>query len=620
MQVMNCLLPIFLLTVVLSGCNGHSDTAALSSFNLSDISAGTSDVKQMTLTWTSASDDTGVAYVVCQKDTNESNDCNSLATVTDSLTATITVDSLVAAVSAEYFILASDGTDIELSNEEMLTADTVTQMIGYVKASNTEADDAFGYSVALSADGNTLAVGAFLEDGDEDTVRDSGAVYIFRYANDRWTQVAYLKASNAGQEDYFGWSLALSSDGSTLAVGAYFEDNESTGVQSEVTGNDTTDSKDSGAVYLFSDVSGSWIQTAYIKASNTWKNDRFGWSLALNADGSILAVAANLEDNGATGVQNNGSDITDSGTALNSGAVYLFSDVSGSWAQTAYLKASNSEQGDQFGRSVALSSDGKTLAVGSFREDNSTSVLDNDVTDFVSGVEADVKDYGAVYLFVSDENGNWAQDAYIKASNIGASDLFGYSVSLNSNGTRLAVAAHHEGSSVNGIVTDITEQMTYDNDDAVKSGAVYMFDYINNSWTQTAYIKASNTGEDDRFGKAVVLSSDGNTLAVGANQEDNSISGIVSDISEQMNDDATDVGAVYLFSHTDGNWEQSAYIKASNSEEEDNFGIGLSMNEDGSILVVGAPHEGTSATGVISDGSELDSARDALNSGAVYIY
>ncbi|MGX9417535.1 hypothetical protein ACWU4D_09310 [Vibrio sp. WJH972] len=620
MQLMTCLLPIFLLTVVLSGCNGHSDTTALSSFNLSDMSAGTSDVKQMTLTWTSASDDSGVDYVVCQKDTSKDYDCDPITAVTDSLTATITVDSLVAAVSAEYFILASDGTDIELSNEEMLTADTVTQMIGYVKASNTEADDAFGYRVALSADGNTLAVGAFLEDGDEVAVEDSGAVYLFSYDGEHWEQTAYLKADNAGVRDYFGYSLALNEDGSTLAVGAYNQNNQSYDQVINDLGNYVA--YGDGAVYLYEKTNNGWGKTDYLQASNREKRDNFGWSLALNASGDILAVGANLENSSAKGVQNNGTNITENNNdANNSGAVYLFGKADNYlWEQTTFLKASNSDKGDQFGRSVALSSDGKTLAVGSFREDNSTSVLDNDVTDFVSGVEADVKDYGAVYLFVSDENGNWAQDAYIKASNIGASDLFGYSVSLNSNGTRLAVAAHHEGSSVNGIVTDITEQMTYDNDDAVKSGAVYMFDYINNSWTQTAYIKASNTGEDDRFGKAVVLSSDGNTLAVGANQEDNSISGIVSDISEQMNDDATDVGAVYLFSHTDGNWEQSAYIKASNSEEEDNFGIGLSMNEDGSILVVGAPHEGTSATGVISDGSELDSTRDALNSGAVYIY
>ncbi len=105
--------------------------------------------------------------------------------------------------------------------------------IGYVKASNTRAFDGFGESVALSADGNTLAVGAPGEDsaatgvgGDQlnDLFATAGAVYVFIRAGAAWSQQAYLKASNSRADDIFGFSVALGADGNTLAVGAAGED------------------------------------------------------------------------------------------------------------------------------------------------------------------------------------------------------------------------------------------------------------------------------------------------------------------------------------------------------------------------------------------------------------
>jgi hypothetical protein len=128
----------------------------------------------------------------------------------------------------------------------------------YVKASNTRAGDSFGYSsVSLSADGSTLAVGAYGEDsnatgvgGDEsdDSAAASGAVYIFARSGTSWSQQAYVKSSNTGVDDNFGYSVALSDDGNTLAGGAYVEDGDATGVG----GNQNSNSAiDSGAVYVF---------------------------------------------------------------------------------------------------------------------------------------------------------------------------------------------------------------------------------------------------------------------------------------------------------------------------------------------------------------------------------
>ena len=130
-----------------------------------------------------------------------------------------------------------------------------------LKTFNTESRDRLGSgwhgAVALSADGNTLAVGAPQEDssaaGIDGDKRDNasslaGAAYLFRFSNNAWQQRAYIKASNTEAEDFFGWKLAISAAGDTLVIGATREDSDATG-----TGGDQTDNSvaDSGAVYTY---------------------------------------------------------------------------------------------------------------------------------------------------------------------------------------------------------------------------------------------------------------------------------------------------------------------------------------------------------------------------------
>jgi hypothetical protein len=130
-----------------------------------------------------------------------------------------------------------------------------TEVQAYIKASNTGANDLFGWRVALSGDGNTLAVGAFGEDGSGTGVNpasnegasDSGAAYVYRRTGATWAFEATIKASNTGAGDQFGWSVALSGDGNTLAVGAQFEDGSGTGVNPA--SNEGADG--SGAVYIY---------------------------------------------------------------------------------------------------------------------------------------------------------------------------------------------------------------------------------------------------------------------------------------------------------------------------------------------------------------------------------
>src|SRR5688572_2526068 len=266
------------------------------------------------------------------------------------------------------------------------------RQIAYLKASNPDASDHFGcggenhghngQSVSLSADGRTLAVGAPHESSAargsngnqrDNSVFDAGAVYVFTRASDSWTQQAYVKPSNPQPGAEFGHYVALSADGNTLAVSAYWEASNATGIN----GNQRDESiPQAGAVYVFTRAGGTWIQQAYIKASNTGEagtadsfgeGDQFGWSLALSRDGNTIAVGALTEDSASTGV--NGDQRNNS--ALGAGAVYVFARTGNTWGQQAYVKPSNIDAGDMFGYSVSLSAVGDTLAVGSFDEDGS---------------------------------------------------------------------------------------------------------------------------------------------------------------------------------------------------------------------------------------------------------
>jgi trimeric autotransporter adhesin len=267
----------------------------------------------------------------------------------------------------------------------------------YVKASNPGPGDLFGSALVLDGDGDTLVVGSWDEDGNgvgpfaqlDDSVAGAGAAYVFtRSAMGTWSQQAYLKASNPGAGDYFGYDVALSDSGDTLAVSAVNEDSSASGVG----GNQADDSaSNSGALYVFErSMMGAWSQQAYIKATNPGVNDRMGRSIALSGDGNVLAGGVDAEDGGTTGIGGNQADES----ASAAGAVQVFvRDPFGTWSPRAYVKAPNTGAGDMFGSGVALSGDGNTLAVGAYGEDGSATGIGGDQSN-------DSMSYaGAVYLY-----------------------------------------------------------------------------------------------------------------------------------------------------------------------------------------------------------------------------
>jgi hypothetical protein len=361
----------------------------------------------------------------------------------------------------------------------------------YLKASNPDAGDRFGASVAL--DGDTIVIGAYLEDGDgaggqaDNSTEASGAAYVFNRTGATWSQQAYLKASNPGLGDVFGVSVAIADD--TIVVGAQGEDGNGPG------GPANNSAEESGAAYVYTRTGASWSQQAYLKASSPVIAAIFGDSVAISGD--TIAVGAWGEGEGG----------------YNSGAAYVYTRAGAAWTEQAHLKASNAGANHRFGDSIAI--DGDTTVVGAPTEGR----------DIYDDWES-----GAAYVFTRSAETR-SQQAYLKATNVGRGDKFGESVAID--GDNIVVGATGEDGNGIGGPGDNSVQA---------SGAAYAFIRRAGTWFEHGYLKAAAPGVTDRFGASVAI--DGETIALGAPNEDGNATGVN---GSQADNSASDSGAAYIF-------------------------------------------------------------------------
>ncbi len=462
-----------------------------------------------------------------------------------------------------------------------LTIDPLFQQQAYLKASNAETDDRFGYSVA--AYGDTLVVSARNEEGNSSSTvgmtnnlsTHAGAVYVFIRSGTTWNQQAYLKASNAGGGDVFGSSVAIFGD--TLVVGAPGEDGDS----SSTVSSPNNSASDAGAAYVFTRSGSTWSQQAYLKASNAGVGDSFGTSVAISGD--TVVVGSYREDgdsNSTVGTPNNSADAA--------GAAYVFTRSGSTWSQQAYLKASNTETNDWFGYSVGVSGD--TVIVGAHREDGDSSST-------VSSPNNSASDAGAVYVFTR-SGSTWSQQAYLKANNAESYDNFGYSVDVSAD--TIVVGA-------NGEDGDNSSTAGSPNNSASDAGAAYIFTRSGSTWSQQSYLKSTNTDTIDTFGGSVVIS--GNTVVVGAIREDGDSNSTVG----TPNNSTSNAGAAYIFNRYGNTWVQQTYLKASNTDVNDGFGYSVAISDD--TVLVGAVFEDGNSSSTV--GSPNNSASSA---GAAYVF
>jgi len=372
----------------------------------------------------------------------------------------------------------------------------------------------------------------------------------FRNLDGSWVQQASIVESPAS-----GFGRSISIDGDTMAIGAGGENK----------------------VHVYTRTGDSWTLEETIDGSSLGFNIFFGGSVAVSGD--TLAVSGIFEDS----------------VADNSGAVYIYTRSDGSWMQEDTVKASNPGENDTFGFSLSL--DGDTLAVGARWEDGASSGVNGDQFNDVSPTI----NSGAAYVFTRDGT-EWLQQAYIKASNTDLrDDEFGTSVSLKGNS--LIVVAPRE----TGISRGINGDQTKGGD--TNGGAVYLFSRTESTWSQDAYFKPSNNG--GFFGDSVSLSTTENEFIVGATTESSGSSGVDGD---QENFDRLESGAAYVFAFENGQWTQTAYIKASNNTQtKTNFGLQVAHSD---VFLAVSSNDRHGGSGINPDPTDETS----VNRGAVYTY
>jgi len=420
----------------------------------------------------------------------------------------------------------------------------------YLKGPTADDNDLFGSSVATT--GDTLVVGSRFGG-----LGDTGTAVVFVRSGASWVQEDELIGLNTVGGDAFGGAVAL--EGDTLVVGASQQ------------GPFSSPAPLSGAAYVFTRSGTTWTEEQFLKAPSPALADIFGGDVALSGD--TLVVGAPGEGGAA-------------------GAAHVFVRSGTTWTHQMELTASNAAAGDFFGRSVGISGD--TIVVGAPFEASSGSGIGANQGD--NGAPS----AGAAYVFTRSGT-TWTQQAYLKASSSGASDQFGWSCTIS--GETIVVGAPFEQSTATGVNGDDT------NNGFPGAGAAYVFVRSGSTWTQEAYVKASNTGFADQFGFDVALL--GDALIVGAPTEESAATGVNGDEGDNS---LVQPGAAYLFQRSGTTWTQRSYLKASNTDPQDTFGLAVAMSAANAL--VGAPAEDGAAVGV--NGDDTDNSLDDV--GAAYLY
>jgi hypothetical protein len=354
-------------------------------------------------------------------------------------------------------------------------------------ASDGAAQDIFGWSVSI--DGSTALIGT---QQDSDNGHWSGSAYVFTRTDTTWTQQTKLLPSDGAAEDLFGYSVSL--DGNTALIGALRNDDN------EV---------DSGSVYVFTRTGTTWSQEAKLLATDGGEGNHFGYYVRLVGDTAI--IGANWDDD-------NGNK---------SGSAYVFTRTGTNWTQQQKLLASDGQEGDRFGGSIAFLND--TAFIGAYWDD------DNGI------------DSGSMYVFTRTGT-TWTQQTKLLPTDGAAGDSFGGDVSISGD----TVLIGSGGNDDNG------------ND----SGSAYVFTRVGTTWTQHQKLLASDGQEGDNFG-SWGLSLDGDTALIGSNGDD---------------DMGINSGSAYVFTRIGTTWIQQQKITASDGAAGDAFGFAVALSGDSALI------------------------------------
>jgi hypothetical protein len=377
-------------------------------------------------------------------------------------------------------------------------------------------EGAFGYSVALSADGNTALIGAPDDNGGATNEGGVGAVWVFTRSGSAWTQQGE-KLTGTGEtgKGEFGKSVVLSADGDTTLIGA------------------PADNGEAGAAWVFTRSGSTWTQqgeklagdcTASCTNEGTGETGKgeFGKSVVLSADGDTTLIGAPA-DNGEAGAA---WVFTRSGSAWTEQGEKLVGDCTSGCANEG-----TGETGEgKFGTSVALAEDGDTALIGGPADD--------------SGV-------GAVWVFTRSESTWTQQGEKLTGTGEAGEGEFGYSVALSEDGNTALIGGP---------------------EDDTATGAVWAFTRSSGVWSQQGQKLTGGEEGNSQFGVYVALSADGDTALIGGPG------------------DNYDAGAAWVFTRSGGVWsQQGPKLTGRGETREDGFGVSVALSADGNTALIGAP-------------------------------
>jgi hypothetical protein len=329
--------------------------------------------------------------------------------------------------------------------------------------------DFFGADMALSHDGNTLAVGGQYDSADgESSETGAGTVTIFARANKQWTRRSILQASIPQPGASFGRSVELNASGTVLAVGAPFESIVESG----------RTHLEAGAVYVYRLQANQWSATARVQAPDPEQYDRFGLGLRLSKNGRTLAVLA--------GEQNEATEDLDAGGFPNrNNTVYLFGESANEWSAQAQFEGSPQELmlggiGYAYEGQIEafdLSADGRTLAIAS---------------PYANAADGGI----GLVRFFRKQNRAWIAAESVTPS-ITDRDAFGTRLTLSADGKTFVVSASRD----DGLYGD---------------PFVIAFSRATGTWKQTAVLNSPTYPDYSTFGNSLALTASGSRLAVGS--------------------------------------------------------------------------------------------------------
>ncbi len=429
-----------------------------------------------------------------------------------------------------------------------LKAQTWTEL-QKITATDRQASD--HYSKSVSINGNYAVVGSHRQSYDENGanyLQYAGAVYVYENQLGIWTETQKLVASDRNAQDDFGTAVSIS--GNTMLVGSYKRDETI----------NSTYLYQCGAVYVFTkNLSGNWIETQKLLASDLDSLNYFGKSVDVDGNYAIIGAAFKNEIN------------TTLDTVIQAGAVYIFEkNLSGNWVEVQKLTAPDKQDFDVFGWDVSISGD--YAVVGAYQQDTDTLGLN---------IKTNA---GAVYVFKRNSSGVWIYEQKIIASDRTPNDLFGYALAISND--KMVVGAYQNDKDGNN-----TNQLS-------NAGAAYIYERnANGVWIESSKLVASDRNTEDWFGYDVGIKE--NNIIVGARQQD---------FDNNSTTMISNAGAAYIFSKTNNTWQQIQKVTPLDRTQEDWFGF--SVDIDTTLFIAGA----------FSDTQDANGQNLLTDAGSAYIF